>query len=366
MHAPPEPCRKIIHIDMDAFYASVEQRDNPSLKGKPIAVGGSAEGRGVVAAASYEARPFGVRSALATKIALQRCPNLQLVKPRFNVYKQVSNTIHQIFKNYTHLIEPLSLDEAYLDVTENLKNQPSASILAQQIREEILEKTGLTASAGISYNKFLAKIASDENKPNGQFVITPHQGIEFLEQLAIEKFYGIGKATSAKMHKLGIKTSADLKQKKLEWLTQHFGKTGQWYWHIVRGEDHRPVSPNRLRKSLGVEDTFSQDVNTLEELSQKLDAIILELKSRLKKRNFKGRTLTLKVKYSNFKSKTLSITPSEKTLPWNDIDRYAFNLLQQTPDIKSGIRLLGLSLSNPVLLDEQKAPIHQLSLPFQK
>lgn len=255
--------RKIIHVDMDAFYASVEQRDNPELRGKPVAVGGSAA-RGVVAAASYEARAFGVRSALPSVTAKRRCPDLIFVKPRFDVYRAVSSQIHRIFAEHTNLIEPLSLDEAYLDVTENKQNIPVATDIATMIRARIKEETGLNASAGISYCKFLAKMASDLNKPNGQAVITPRMGPEFVANLPVKRFHGVGPATAAKMQRLGIETGADLREKPLTFLQEHFGKSGDWYYRIARGIDDRPVQPNRPRKSVGAEDTFAADIFDLD------------------------------------------------------------------------------------------------------
>jgi DNA polymerase-4 len=251
--------RKIIHIDMDAFYASVEQRDNPSLRGQPVAVGHAAK-RGVVAAASYEARKFGVRSAMPSTTALRQCPELMFVPPRFEVYRAVSKQIRRIFADYTPLIEPLSLDEAYLDVTDNLRRIPTASATAKEIRVRILADTGLTASAGISYNKFFAKLASDHRKPNGQFVITPEMGLGFVEELPVGKFHGIGPVTAEKMNALGIHTGADLRDKSPAFLQQHFGKAGAWYFAIVRGEDDRPVTPDRPRKSSGSETTFAADL----------------------------------------------------------------------------------------------------------
>ncbi len=255
--------RKIIHVDMDAFYASVEQRDNPELRGKPLAVGGAAA-RGVVAAASYEARKFGVHSAMPSATAARKCPDLIFVTPRFEVYRAVSQQIREIFAEYTPLIEPLSLDEAYLDVTENLKDMPIATEIALEIRAKIKAVTGLNASAGISYNKFLAKMASDLKKPNGQAVITPRNGPAFVEGLAVKKFHGVGPATAEKMHRLGIQTGADLKAQSLQFLTQHFGKSGPYFYGIARGIDERRVKPDRVRKSVGAEDTFAQDIHSYE------------------------------------------------------------------------------------------------------
>ncbi|MCK5700612.1 MAG: DNA polymerase IV, partial [Cyclobacteriaceae bacterium] len=251
--------RKIIHIDMDAFFASIEQRDNPDLLGKPVAVGGAGK-RGVVAAASYEARKFGVFSAMPASIALRKCPELIFTKPRFDVYKEVSNQIRQIFLEYTDLVEPLSLDEAYLDVTENKKGLGSATIIAREIKSKINSTTHLIASAGVSINKFLAKVASDQDKPDGLYVIKPNQAESFVDGLAIEKFFGIGKVTAKKMHELGINTGADLKQISIEELVRRFGKVGRYYFDIARAIDKRLVNPNRIRKSLGAERTFEDDL----------------------------------------------------------------------------------------------------------
>ena len=286
--------RKIIHIDMDAFYASVEQLDNPELRGKPIAVGGGH--RGVVSAASYEARKFGVRSAMPSKIAKEKCPQLIFVPHRFSRYKELSKQIREIFLQYTDLVEPLSLDEAYLDVTENKKGIQSAKQIALEIRQKIFERTGLTASAGISINKFLAKIASDVNKPNGQKVISPDKMLEFLEELPIEKFYGIGKVTSNRMHELHIFKGKDLKSKSLDELTQHFGKSGAYYYNVVRGIHKGEVKPNRIQKSIAVERTYWEDINDDDELFYKLELLSKDLEDRLSKKDNKGKTLTLKIK----------------------------------------------------------------------
>ncbi|HLP05808.1 MAG TPA: DNA polymerase IV, partial [Paludibacter sp.] len=255
--------RKIIHIDMDAFFASIEQRDNPDYRGKPLAVG-HAGTRGVVAAASYEARKYGVRSAMASKTALRKCPQLIFVMPRFDVYKSVSSQVLEIFREYTDLVEPLSLDEAFLDVTENHKNMPSATHIALEIKQKIFEKLSLTASAGVSFNKFLAKIASDFNKPNGIYVVTPETAAQFVEKLEIEKFYGVGKVTAKRMHQLGINTGADLKQWSIEGLVANFGKAGHFYYQNARGIDHRPVEPQHIRKSVGAETTFGHDTDNLD------------------------------------------------------------------------------------------------------
>ena len=338
------PLRKIIHVDMDAFYASVEQLDNPELREKPIAVGGSEE-RGVVAAASYEARKFGVRSAMSSIIAKRNCPDLIFVKPRFERYKEISNQIRAIFLEYTDLVEPLSLDEAYLDVTENKKGNPSATLIAREIREKIKIKTGLNASAGISSNKFVAKIASDVNKPNGQKTINPEEVEEFLEKLEIRKFYGVGKVTAEKMYRLGIFNGFDLKQKSKEFLTEHFGKSGSHYYNVVRGIHLSEVKPNRIRKSLGAERTFDENISSQIFMLERLENIAVEIERRLNKSKVAGKTVTLKIKYSDFtqhtRSKTVPYFISSKELIL-DISK---ELLFQEK-MKESVRLLGISLSN--------------------
>ncbi|MGB8703468.1 MAG: DNA polymerase IV [Gillisia sp.] len=339
-----EKFRKIIHIDMDAFYASVEQLDNPELRGKPIAVGGSSQ-RGVVAAASYEARKFGVRSAMSSVIAKKNCPQLIFVKPRFDRYKELSEKIRAVFFEYTHLVEPLSLDEAYLDVTENKKGLPSATLIAKEIRKKIKEKTGLNASAGISINKFIAKVASDINKPNGQKTVPPEEVEEFLENLQIRKFYGVGKVTADKMYQLGIFKGSDLKQKSEEFLTEHFGKSGSHYYHVVRGIHLSEVKPDRIRKSLGAERTFNENISSEIFMLERLQSIAEEIERRLKKSNVAGKTITLKIKYSDFTLQTRS-----KTLPYFIADKdlileIAKELLYQEK-MKNSVRLLGISLSN--------------------
>ncbi len=301
------PVRKIIHVDMDAFYASVEQRDNPELRGKPVAVGGSAA-RGVVAAASYEARVFGVRSALPSVTAKRRCPDLIFVKPRFDVYRAVSGQIREIFAEHTDLIEPLSLDEAYLDVTENKQKLAIATEIATAIRARIKEVTGLNASAGISYCKFLAKMASDLNKPNGQAVITPKAGPDIVANLPVKKFHGVGPATAAKMERLEIVTGADLRSKPLEFLQAHFGKSGSWYYRISRGIDDRPVQPNRERKSVGAEDTFAQDIFDLDAAKAEPAPLAERVWRHCEAKQLTGRTVTLKVKYADFQQITRSRT----------------------------------------------------------
>ena len=336
--------RKIIHIDMDAFYASVEQLDNPELAGKAIAVGGSEE-RGVVAAASYEARKFGVRSAMSSIIAKRNCPNLIFVKPRFDRYHEISNQIREIFLEYTDLVEPLSLDEAYLDVTENKKGNPSATLIAGEIRNKIKEKTGLNASAGISVNKFIAKVASDINKPNGQKTIHPEEVEEFLENLQIRKFHGVGKVTAEKMYQLGIFKGSDLKQKSEEFLTEHFGKSGAHYYNVVRGIHLSEVKPNRIRKSLGAERTFDENISSEIYMVGRLESIADEIERRLKKSNVAGKTITLKIKYSDFtlqtRSKTIQYFISSKDI----ILETARELLFQEK-MKESVRLLGITLSN--------------------
>ncbi len=297
--------RKIIHIDMDAFYASVEQRDNPELRGKPVAVGHAAK-RGVVAAASYEARKFGVRSAMPSITAQRHCSNLIFVPPRFDVYRALSQQIRQIFADYTPLIEPLSLDEAYLDVTENRKGLPTAAAVATEIRWRILDETSLTASAGISYNKFLAKLASDFRKPNGQFIITPDQGAAFMENLAVGKFHGIGPVTAEKMKRLGIQTGADLRSKTVEFLVAHFGKAGPWYYAISRGEDDRPVRADRERKSSGSETTFPEDLTDAGDIEREILGQANEVWAWCEKANAFGRTVTVKIKYLDFQQATRS------------------------------------------------------------
>ncbi len=336
--------RKIIHVDMDAFYASVEQLDNPELRGKPLAVGGGGD-RGVVSAASYEARKFGVRSAMSGVLARKNCPHLIFVRPRFDRYSEISKQIKNIFFEYTDLVEPLSLDEAYLDVTHNKKNMSSATMLAQEIRQRIFDEVGLRASAGISINKFIAKVASDINKPNGQKTVPPEEVILFLEELAIEKFYGVGKVTAAKMYNLGIFTGKDLKERSLEFLTQHFKKSGGYYYNIVRGIHNSQVKTDRIRKSVATEHTFHTNLTSEVYMLEKLERIAEELAKRLKRTKVSGKTITLKIKYSDFSLQTRS-----KTLQYfiNDKDlllEVAKELLYQEK-MHNSVRLLGLSLTN--------------------
>lgn len=335
---------------MDAFYASVEQHDQPELKGKPIAVGGS-EKRGVVSAASYEARKFGVRSAMSGVQAKKLCPELIFVRPRFDRYSEISKKIRKIFFEYTDKVEPLSLDEAYLDVTENKKGNPSATLIAKEIRERIFAETGLTASAGISINKFIAKVASDYNKPNGQKTVNPEEVLSFLEQLDVRKFYGVGKVTAEKMYQLGIFTGMDLKNKTLEYLDAHFGKSGRYYYYVVRGIHNSEVKPNRIRKSLAAERTFIENLSSEIFMLEKLEKIAQEVAKRLQKSQVSGKTVTLKIKYSDFTLQTRS-----KTLPYfihdkNLILDTAKELLYQEK-LQNSVRLLGISMSN--LNTEQK------------
>lgn len=338
------PIRKIIHVDMDAFYASVEQLDHPELKGKAVAVGGG-EKRGVVSAASYEARKYGVRSAMSGVLAKMKCPELIFVKPRFDRYKEISKQIREIFYDYTDLVEPLSLDEAYLDVTENKKGNPSATLIAKEIRKRIYQELNLTASAGISINKFLAKVASDINKPNGQKTVNPEEVIDFLEELEIRKFYGVGKVTAEKMYKLGIFTGKDLKGHSLEYLENQFGKSGQFFYQVVRGIHTSEVKPHRKPKSVGAERTFSENLSSEVFMLEKLEHIATELESRLAKNKIAGKTVTLKIKYSDFsqhtRSKTLAYYISDKSL----ILEIAKGLLIQE-SLENSVRLLGITLSN--------------------
>ena len=353
--------RKIIHVDMDAFYASVAQLDNPDLKGKPIAVGGGGK-RGVVAAASYEARKYGVRSAMSGVLARQKCPHLIFVKTDFERYKEISTKIRQIFYEYTDLVEPLSLDEAYLDVTENKKGNPSASLIAQEIRDRIYSELELRASAGISINKFIAKVASDINKPNGQKTINPEEVLLFLEELSINKFYGVGKVTAAKMNNLGIFNGLDLKNKPLEELTKLFGKSGTYYYNIVRGIHHSTVKPNRIRKSIAAERTFSENISSEVFMLERLHKIAEELERRMIASETKGKTITLKIKYSDFTQQTRSKTVQNFIQKKHEIMQIVKELLYQEK-FKNSVRLLGISFSN--LDTAKKEPVWvQLMLEF--
>ncbi len=353
--------RKIIHIDMDAFFASVEQRDDPSLRGKPIAVGGGSA-RGVVAAASYEARQFGVRSAMPSVTAQRLCPQLIFVRHRFEVYKAVSDQIQAIFHTYTDLVEPLSLDEAYLDVTNPKKGPPSATLIAQAIREEIFSTTGLTASAGISFNKFLAKVASDINKPNGMKVIMPKEAEAFIAALPIEKFHGIGKKTAERMHKMGLHTGADLMALSELELATRFGKAGRHYYHIVRALDRRPVNPARVRKSIGIERTFIQDLQTAAEMQEKISFLAEKIFLYMADKNNFGRTITLKLKSPDFQIHTRSRSFPSEIRELAQLTHLAQQLLLENIASVPRVRLLGLSISN--LEREHEGDGYQLLLPF--
>jgi len=366
VHAPGQPTeraeatapeagvlRKIIHIDMDAFYASVEQRDNPELRGMPVAVGGS-QARGVVAAASYEARKFGVHSAMPSVIAQRKCPDLLFVKPRFDVYKAVSLQIRSIFAEYTPIIEPLSLDEAYLDVTENLKGIASATWIAEEIRARIRTETDKTASAGVSYNKFLAKLASDYRKPDGLFVITPEMGPAFVEALPVRKFYGVGPATARKMEQVGIKTGLDLKAQTPDFLERHFGKAGSYYYWAARGIDYRPVRVDRIRKSIGAENTFAVDLFSYEAARDQLQDIIDKVWSYCERSGTRGRTLTLKVKFANFRQITRSRTGQVSIAARGELEQLSNALLEPLFPVAKGIRLLGISLSSLAAVEAER------------
>jgi DNA polymerase-4 len=342
---PDSPVRKIIHIDMDAFYASVEQRDNPALRGRPVAVGYAAK-RGVVAAASYEARAFGVRSAMPSATAMRQCADLVFVAPRFDVYRAVSRQIRAIFVDYTALIEPLSLDEAYLDVSDNRCGLPTASATAKEIRARILEETRLTASAGISYNKFLAKLASDQRKPNGQFVITPEMGAAFVETLPVAKFHGVGPVTAAKMHRLGIETGADLRAKSLAFLQQHFGNAATWFYAIARGEDDRPVVADRRRKSSGSETTFQEDVTDPIVIEAGVLAMANDVWTWCEKARAFGRTVTVKVKFADFHQVTRSRSFTSVVASHEQLRRASLDLIRSVFPPTQGIRLVGVMMSS--------------------
>lgn len=351
--------RKIIHVDMDAFFASVEQRDDPSLRGRPVAVGHAAA-RGVVAAASYEARAFGVRSALPSVTALRRCPALVFVPPRFEVYREVSRQIHAVFARYTHLIQPLSLDEAYLDVTANKQGLETAWLTAREIRAAILQETGLTASAGISYNKFLAKLASDQRKPNGQFAVTPDMGAAWVETLPVSRFHGVGPVTAQKMKRLGIETGADLRAKSLEFLQRHFGSAAPWYYAIARGEDDRPVDPDRVRKSSGAETTFDRDLTDPGEIEAGVLRMADDVWRWCAARQAFGRTVTLKVKYGDFQQITRSRSQPVPVATQEALYRSALELIRSVLPPEKGIRLVGVTVSN--FADPQSASPEELPI----
>ena len=350
--------RKIVHVDMDAFFASVEQRDDPTLRGRPVAVGHAAA-RGVVAAASYEARRFGVRSAMPSTTAQRKCPDLVFVPPRFEVYRAVSAQIHAIFSDYTDLIEPLSLDEAYLDVTADRRGLGTASATAEEIRRRILEETGLTASAGISYNKFLAKLASDQNKPNGQFVVAPGRGEAFVEDLPVRRFYGVGPVTAAKMEGLGIRTGADLRRQSLAFLQHHFGKSGPWYYAIARGQDDRAVNPDRTRKSSGSETTFASDLTDPDAIEAGVGAMADDVWAWCEQTGSRGRTVTVKVKWADFQQSTRSRSQSEPVASRQTLHEVSRVLVRSLYPPSQGVRLVGVSLSN---LETTGAAANQLAL----
>jgi DNA polymerase-4 len=337
--------RKIIHVDMDAFFASVEQRDNPELRGKPVAVGGSS-GRGVVAAASYEARKFGVRSAMPSLTAKRLCPDLIFCKGRFDAYREASNQIRAIFREFTPHVEPLSLDEAYLDVTEDLRGIGSATRIAELIRQRIREETRLTASAGVSYNKFLAKLASDQNKPDGLCVIRPGRGAEFVQSLPVRRFHGIGPRGAEKMARLGIETGADLAAKDIAWLRQHFGSFADYLYRAARGIDLRPVRANRIRKSLGSERTFFEDLSSGPALREALDNIIDIVWPQIAERDLRGRTVTLKMKYTDFQLVTRARSLPQPVADKAEFARIARALLDEQLPLPLPIRLMGLTLSS--------------------
>ena len=351
--------RRIIHVDMDAFYASVEQRDDPSLRGVPLAVGGSRE-RGVVAAASYEARRFGVHSAMPSVTARRRCPELAFVRPRFDVYKAVSQQIHAIFARYTPVIQPLSLDEAYLDVTSPLLDRGSATAIAAEIRAAIRQETGLTASAGVSYNKFLAKLASDHRKPDGLFVITPRMGPAFVEWLPVGKFHGIGPVTAARMNALGIHTGLDLRQQSRAFLAEHFGKSGDYLYGVARGVDDRPVQADRVRKSVGAETTFERDLLRWDEAVPALAPVFAKVWAAYSRGGHSGRTVTVKVKYADFQQITRSRSGADPITTQAELEQVSLDLLLPLFPPERGVRLLGVSVSS-LEAGDQPAPA-QLAL----
>ena len=352
--------RRILHVDLDAFYASVEQRDDPSLKGRPVAVGGDSN-RGVVAAASYEARAFGIRSAMPMRQAMDRCRELVVVRPRFEVYRAVSKQIHEIFRKHTDAIEPVSLDEAYLDVTDAASGMPSSEI-AKAIRAEIFEVTGLTASAGVSFNKFLAKLGSDMRKPNGMTIIRPERAADLIADMPVSKFHGIGPATAARMEGLGIKTGMDLRRQSREFLMDRFGKSGAWYAKIARGEDDRPVRTDRERKSYGSEDTFEKDLSSREDLIAELDAVLDRVWEDRLRIDRMGRTVTLKIKYCDFEQITRSISHSDLVDARDRIRRMALGLLETLLPVAKPVRLIGVSISNLGGVGELPASSSQLAL----
>lgn len=362
MPHPPDPApglRRIIHIDMDAFYASVEQRDDPALRGRPVAVGGAGE-RGVVAAASYEARAFGVRSAMPSTLARRRCPDLVFVRPRFDTYRAVSRRVHAVLARYTPLIQPLSLDEAYLDVTRPLLDLGSATAIAEAIRADIRADTGLTASAGVSYNKLLAKLASDHRKPDGLFVITPRMGPAFVEALPVGKLHGIGPVTAARLGALGIHTGADLKRQSREFLVARFGKAGEYYYGVARGEDDRPVVSERTPKSIGAETTFPRDLVRWDEVAPALEAVFEKVWTAYGRAGLLGRTVTVKLKYADFRQITRARSHADPIAARATLERLALDLLRPLFPSPQGVRLLGVTLSN--LGPADAPPPRQLAL----
>jgi len=355
--------RKIIHVDMDAFYASVEQRDNPQLRGRPVIVGGDPGGRGVVATCSYQARRFGIHSAMSCARAYRLCPQAVFVRPRFAAYREVSMQIREIFHRYTDLVEPLSLDEAYLDVSENKPGIKSATWVAQEIRQQIHQTTGLTASAGVSYNKFLAKLASDMQKPDGLTVVTPEQAQQLIDSLPVRRFHGIGRVTEKRMQNLGILTGADLKQRTRQELGRHFGKAGGYYYHIARGIDLRPVTPNRVRKSIGKETTLSEDVADIGQMLTILGDLAERVATLLEAKETSGQTITLKVKYADFQTVTRSFTRDEPISDATEMLQLAEELLEKTAAGQRAVRLLGLTISH-LTTDIPLVESLQLELPF--
>ena len=361
-----QPIRKIIHIDMDAFYASVEQRDRPEFRGKPVIVGGDPQARGVVAACSYEARQFGIHSAMASSTAYRLCPDAVFIRPRFDVYRSVSAQIREIFCEYTDLVEPLSLDEAFLDVTDNRKGILSATLIARDIKKQIYDRTGkLTASAGVSFNKFIAKVASDFNKPDGITVIPPDMAVEFIGNLPVRKFFGVGKVTEEKMLNLGIRTGADLKKYKREQLIQLFGKSGGYFFDIAHGLDERPVEPNRIRKSIGQETTLLEDIDDRDKMLEILEDIVLDLENDLNEADRKGRTITLKIKYSDFQQVTRSVTMDQPIDSASIMMQQVSQLISKTEAGERKVRLLGISISNFEDMDTCTGPSRQLLLPLK-
>jgi DNA polymerase-4 len=355
------PPRKILHVDMDSYFASVEQRDDPTLRGRPVAVGGDSM-RGVVAAASYEARRFGIRSAMPMRQAMERCRELVVVRPRFDVYRSVSRQIHEVFAEHTDLIEPLSLDEAYLDVTENRKGLPTATAVAEEIRAAIRERTGLTASAGVSGNKFLAKLGSGMNKPDGLTVIRPDRGAEYVADLDVGRFHGIGPATAARMERLGIRTGRDLRRQTVEFMIETFGRSGVYYRDIAWGIDDRPVVPDRERKSYGSENTFESDLSSRDDIVRELDDILERVWSDRERIRRDGRTVTLKAKYCDFEQITRSRSARGLIADRDEIRTMVMDLLDSIMPLARPLRLVGVSMSNLGAVDEKPAEVRQMAL----